>query len=470
VAFDEWAQALSDVIGNAYLLMQGAGNVLKEALAQAVREHGGEATLADAHQLVTLELRTLRPGSRRYGWLESTERSLDELSKAGFGTSLNHPGGISLASFLDRAVVFELQGLGDDQKRFFCLYILQYLLLFRKNEAAAREVFRHVLVFDESHNVFPRDNHGEHSVPSRLAREVREYGEAIIAATQQTDVSESLIANSGTKIILRTDYPRDVDFASKLLQVKPEWLSKLPLGTGIARLPTRFYQPFVFTFAEQPQKNAPVEDGAVAIRWAGSDLLRAAIPDHRTTPVVGDRERELVLDIARHPISMVTDRYQRLGWNRNTGNQIKNAVLHQKLAEFLTVELRPGRVMLLTLTPAGEELVHAAGETVTRSGRAGMEHEFWRQRLKERCERRRYQVTEEYHLGDGKRVDLMAQKGERRFLIEIETGKSDVHANVAKCTATGATTIVFFTAATQDLPEGVVVLTPETIDELNDRL
>jgi hypothetical protein len=126
--------------------------------------------------------------------------------------------------------------------------------------------------------------------------------------------------------------------------------------------------------------------------------------------------------------------------------------------------------MLLTLTPAGEELVHAAGETVTRSGRAGMEHEFWRQRLKERCERRRYQVTEEYHLGDGKRVDLMAQKGERRFLIEIETGKSDVHANVAKCTAAGATTIVFFTAATQDLPEGVVVLTPETIDQLNDRL
>ena len=53
-------------------------------------------------------------------------------------------------------------------------------------------------------------------MPARLAREVREYGEAIIAATQQADVSESLIANSGFKLILRCDYPRDVQFASLL--------------------------------------------------------------------------------------------------------------------------------------------------------------------------------------------------------------------------------------------------------------
>ncbi len=121
---EEWAQALADVIANAYLLMQGAMNVLKEALLTAFTERGYEATLRDAHRNIKNELEELRPGSRRYGWLESTERSLDELTKAGFGKSLNATGGMSLAGFLDKPVVFELQGLGDDQKRFFCLYVL----------------------------------------------------------------------------------------------------------------------------------------------------------------------------------------------------------------------------------------------------------------------------------------------------------------------------------------------------------
>jgi hypothetical protein len=174
---------------------------------------------------------------------------------------------VPLAAFLNRPVVFELQGLGDDQKRFFCLYVLQYLLLLRKHDTRAREVLQHVLIFDEGHNVFPKDQYGEHSVPSRLAREVREYGEAIIAATQQTDVSDSLIANSGTKIILRTDFPRDVEFASRLLHVDPKWLPRLPLGTGIVRSPTRYYQPFIFTFAEQPQKNVLVTDEAITERF-----------------------------------------------------------------------------------------------------------------------------------------------------------------------------------------------------------
>ena len=37
----------------------------------------------------------------------------------------------------------------------------------------------------------------------------------IIAATQQTDVADSLIANSGVKLILRVDFPKDADYASK---------------------------------------------------------------------------------------------------------------------------------------------------------------------------------------------------------------------------------------------------------------
>jgi hypothetical protein len=45
-------------------------------------------------------------------------------------------------------------------------------------------------------------------------------------------------------------------------------------------------------------------------------------------------------------------------------------------------------------------------------------------------------VTKEYHLGEGKRVDLLAQHKERKILIEIDTDKSDGQANIAKCAGT----------------------------------
>jgi DNA helicase HerA-like ATPase len=137
---------------------------------------------------------------------------------------------LSLHELLAVPVVFELEGLGEDQQRFCSLYLLQSVLFLRKHETVEREVLRHVLVFDEAHNIFRKDQWGELSLPSKLAREVREYGEALVSATQQADVADSLIANSGTKIILRTDHPKDVDFTSKLLQVEARWVSKIPIG------------------------------------------------------------------------------------------------------------------------------------------------------------------------------------------------------------------------------------------------
>jgi hypothetical protein len=40
VEFEEWADALSDIISTSYLLMQRARNVLNEALLRARQQHG----------------------------------------------------------------------------------------------------------------------------------------------------------------------------------------------------------------------------------------------------------------------------------------------------------------------------------------------------------------------------------------------------------------------------------------------
>ena len=64
--------------------------------------------------------------------LESSTRSLEELTKGSFGRALNATTATPVAELLTRSVAFELQGFGDDQKRFFCLFWLEAVLLLRK--------------------------------------------------------------------------------------------------------------------------------------------------------------------------------------------------------------------------------------------------------------------------------------------------------------------------------------------------
>ena len=480
VPFSEWAEALADIISTSYLLMQGARNVLKEALLQAYETHSEAATFSRAHELLTAELGKAKSGSRRYGWLESSARSLDELSKGGFGAALNAIHGMTIRSLLEIPVVFELQGLGDDQKRFFCLFLLQAVQFVRKNEHADREVFQHALVFDESHNVFPKDQYGEVGIASRLAREVREYGESIIAATQQSDVSESLIANAGFKIILRCDYPRDVQFASRLMQLDERYFPKLALGYGIARLPVKFFTPFLITFPEQVLKNEPVTDEEVRVRWTQSPLsaITTVQPAQAAPPpvpvVVSENEHALLLDIVEHPISYITKRYERLGWAPKTGNTVKDGLIAKKLTTFNAVPIPTGQVKILSLAPQGEAYLTAQGVKRPHCRRGGAAHEYWRYVVSERLRDLGFAVTPEYPVGGGKTIDLQGTKGNRIIYVEIETGRSDVENNIAKCRDLVGTIIFFATNhEVQNIIEPLLagrgtVVTPQTLRTLDD--
>lgn len=438
--FAGWAEALADVCGSAYLLLQGARNVLKEALQQAESEQGSTVTLRDAYLILKRELESSRSGSRRYGWLESATRTLQELSTGPFGSSMTDPNGLSLEDLLRGPVVMELEALGDDQKRFFCLLMLQSILLTRKQGTAARERLQHVLIFDESHNVFPKEQFGQLSVPSRLAREVREYGEAIIAATQQGDVADSLIANSGIKIFLRCDFPRDVELASKLLHIDAKWLPKLPMGFGIVRLPTRHYTPFLFHFNEQPFKNQHVPDTLIRAR----SLEKPPNEKKELDGALREEELALLRDILEYPISSITERYTRLKWSMYTGNNAKDSLIRQRLASFEPVPLPNGRIKILCLTNHGIEELTRRGHAPSVQRRGGAEHEYWRYQLRKKLEEEGYEVTEEYPLGNGAAVDLRAVKQLSVVIVEVETGKSNVDQNITKCEGVAGRVLFFF--------------------------
>jgi hypothetical protein len=99
------------------------------------------------------------------------------------------------------------------------------------------------------------------------------------------------------------------------------------------------------------------------------------------------------------------------------------------------------------LTEQAREYLERAGITVQRTRHGGPEHEYWKVVIADRLRQQGFTVTEEHPIGDGKTVDLHATRDNEQLFVEIETGRSDIIANAAKCVALGGTVLFVFTDA-----------------------
>src|SRR5262249_40930761 len=81
--------------------------------------------------------------------------------------------------------------------------------------------------------------------------------------------------------------------------VEPRWVSKIPMGSAIMRLPTRYYQSFLINFPEQPLKNTPTTDDLVLqryVQWVQA-LITNRAQDHELA-----QELHKLNDLARRTI------------------------------------------------------------------------------------------------------------------------------------------------------------------------
>jgi hypothetical protein len=98
------------------------------------------------------------------------------------------------------------------------------------------------------------------------------------------------------------------------------------------------------------------------------------------------------------------------------------------------------RIKVLSLTDLGKSVLGITESDADRLG--GPEHRYWKKRLAEHLRGQGWQATEEYPIGGGRAIDLVAQRGDERIAFEIETGNSDAAANVEKCLAVGFERVV----------------------------
>ena len=178
-----------------------------------------------------------------------------------------------------------------------------------------------------------------------------------------------------------------------------------------------------------------------------------------------EKDDELLWDIARNPISGITNRYARLSWNSKTGHAVTRRLLARKLVSFEHVITPTARIKVLRLTIDGRAHLHEQGAGLPAQPRGGVVHEYWRHVLKERLIRKGYAVEEEAEVGSAQAVDLCAVKGGEIIYIEIETGKSAIESNVRKCLPLSGRVAFFFTSLALSethpkLPVGFLRWTP----------
>jgi energy-coupling factor transporter ATP-binding protein EcfA2 len=485
-----WIKLIVDVIANAYLGGEGVISLLVAGLDHLYAETGvfdGTQQRWPTVQDLLAWLRTTKLRGRAALWQASAERILLAMTYGEFGAVVNTQDNRHLQDLLNHNVILEMDGLSSSADRVMfsealTLYLYRYRLV-----QGPKDQLTNLIVLEEAHNLLLAKQLGtKESMLESSIRMIRQYGLGYVFVDQSASLlSKVAFANSYATLALSQKLRADVQAmagAMNLTDEQKEALSTLPVGTAIVRLADEHPEPFLIRIPRCPIREGSVSDDAIRARMAACSGGSAAdnrthvelaavspipAPDktvkmnhsNRTThppspqeshetvptrPVTCDssfhppwtkltrEEQRFLADVAARPLSTTVSRYQRLHLSRRRGNAIRQDLVTARLVESVVIATRSGQVVLYELTELGRAACTAVGIDPGPVPRASLEHRYWVAKAAEQFERRGYEVTQEHAIpGDGV-VDVVAERPGERVAIEVETGKSDIAANLSK--------------------------------------
>ena len=182
-------------------------------------------------------------------WKASALRVLESLCfRHGLGPVLNTTDTLS-EELLSRPVVLELDTLADADKIFLTEALVLWLYERRRREPKTLGL-KHVLLIEEAHHVLSehKERHeGAETVMETCLRQIREFGEGVIVIDQEpSKLSQSIKANTHTKIVFNLGHSKDVQEMAGCLGLDPDttrYLQLLDIGQAIATVKNRIPPP-----------------------------------------------------------------------------------------------------------------------------------------------------------------------------------------------------------------------------------
>lgn len=268
----EWINTLCDLLTESFCVSFGVHKILLETLDEVFE--GWEVYKGSQHYpnwmhiKKMLEIKAREARGREATWYESALRIATVLTFGDFGKVINYDGkkSLSVNELFDKRVIFELNSLGNIEKKFFAEYILTYIFKLKKaNSEKTTEGFNHAILVDEAHNIFLKGNtyFVSESVTDMIYREMREYGTCLICLDQHiSKLSDTVKGNSACHIAFQQQLPQDVYDISSIMQIpeKREIFTQLPVGCAVVKLSERYTSPFLIKVPYTDLRNSNISD------------------------------------------------------------------------------------------------------------------------------------------------------------------------------------------------------------------
>jgi hypothetical protein len=438
-----WLKKVIEIMAHAYFLGEGVMYLLQQAIDACYRRsgvyEGGDQypTFHDVHA----HLKSKRVTGREANWMASTLRTLGALTFGPMADTVCAKNPTDIRELLQQNVVLELDTLTDTDKIFLVESLLLHIHHLRLTESG-RETLKHVMIVEEAHHVFLRskqDLSGGEPITDVILREIRELGEAVVLVDQHpSQIAITALGNTYCTIAMNLKHRADVNTVSDacLLELdQKDLLGRLPVGQAVVKLQDRWATPFSVTFPLVSIVKGGVSDAdldRLADTNPGNQVIpaseehREGVPDVPVAPKEGretpettlsDDHIRLLKDVGDHPASGVTERYRRLELSRRKGTKLKQDLIEEGFVRDIDVPLPGGRVTLLEPTPDGYSII-GKKPTPPRSG--GAVHRFWVERISATFRSRGFDVQHEASVGEGRAIDLVAEKDGNKVAVEVE--------------------------------------------------
>ena len=414
-----WIKQLSQIIEKVYLLGPGAHDVFMES--------AGMDTFKDMQEKVVKQ----KKRARELLWWASVKRTLNAINYPGLSEVVNCLKGYSVPELLNKKVILELDGLSSSDQAFIIGSLLLWIYHYRMRQPE-REVLKHFIIIEEAHHLFLKTR-VEEDIADIIMREIRELGEAIIIIDQHpSKMSVSALGNLATKFALTLSLNQDISAISNAMLLdkdQKKYLSMLTIGQCICRT-DRFPKPILLSIPNFPIKKGQVTDQDLKTHMHGylKDLEPEIPPMPKSSNIhriqhherLSPLGRVMLENIALKPFSGLVKRFKELGFKVSHGYKIIEELISLKLITPLTIDGN----RLYDLTNKSKKTL---GKKAIQKGRGGLEHRYYIQKIKDH-----FIHNKGFTYIEKDDIDLVVDQADKRIAIQLETGKSDIQANLTK--------------------------------------
>ncbi|MFC1611123.1 ATP-binding protein [Myxococcota bacterium] len=465
-----WVARITDVISNVFMGGPRFDQLIREGIDHVYHEFG--VYKGSPERYPTLDdlrhhFETKKPRGREANWLQSVQNTLSSLCFGGTGETLNVPTQPPLDFLIHECVVLELSALNNAAKAFIIDALLLWLQQYLLQQPPARGL-RSVVLLEEAHHLLRDKQESEETIIDVVLREVRSLGVGVVVIDQMPSlISKVALANTYTTLALNLKLGDCKNKIARCMGLNPEQkeaLGDLPVGSAVVKMQDRHAKPFILKiplvevprlrrdsiprspYARDPNSTVFRAESTVSARGDRISRIPPAINNNEemeshstdSTSFEPKLEMELTLlnDIIKYPTSTVVERYDRIGLSRRKGNLAKKYLEREGLIEGQIIRAKNSWVKLLKATPEGEDILSKRGiSSPPRHG--GLEHQYWIAQIAAHLSNELgtgADIQKEHAIGGGRTVDIaVIEDGKVTAVVEVETGKSDLAANITKC-------------------------------------